>query len=218
MPAKYPPPHKIPLDRFDTLTQQGEKIGALEREAYVEKEYEEVGAFWAQAVDKAVDFNVNLPDDAAALDSHCFQCILAGGAYTNPDAGSAGKCNRGTGSAADNGKKPALDTALMTSDFMTAVRGCPAASSEVCQTLDKDERDELQTEGVHPRYFGKIVAAQKWQAKSAVTAWDHCVGSFTVSESAAEANGLLLYGKSGADTEYIIEVDAGKKKYYLDSK
>jgi len=79
---------------------------------------------------------MELPEDAASLDDHCFQCIVAGGKYTKPVLDGDGKCNRGTGTAAENAAKPAIDKTLMTSAFMRSVKSC-APNGALCTPLDK---------------------------------------------------------------------------------
>ena len=82
-------------------------------------------------MDQFVAFDTPLADDAADLDDNCFQCIVAGGKYTNPTSLLSGKCNRGTN--AENLAAPVKDPTLKSSTFMTAVKSCP--SSGICSDL-----------------------------------------------------------------------------------
>ena len=51
---------------------------------------------------------------------------------------------------------------------------CP--NSNLCSSLkDAEDREELQTKGKYPRYFGKISNAYEWPENTAVSAGTHCV-------------------------------------------
>jgi hypothetical protein len=110
---------KIPVEKLDTLTGKAAELGPFEKARFVKKGYENVKSFWDKAVDKVIDFNVKLPDNALALGKNCFQCVVSGGKYTTSLVG-IGKCQRGT-TAAENDAKPAHDKNLKMSDFMTSM-------------------------------------------------------------------------------------------------
>ena len=130
---------KIPSDKLDTLTGKGAELGPFEKAKFMEKGYEKVKTLWLKGVDKVVDFNVNLPDNALALGKNCFQCIVSGGKYTGSVFG-YGKCTRGTGSAADNAAKPVLAKNLKMSDFMTSVRMCEQPKAALCAPLNNQQK------------------------------------------------------------------------------
>jgi hypothetical protein len=68
-------------------------MGSIMMDSYVNKEYAIIEK-WITSTeafkDTPVNFNWNLPDTAAGLDTSCFDCILAGGDYN-----SSNKCIRG---------------------------------------------------------------------------------------------------------------------------
>jgi len=165
----------------------------MAKKMYETKSYENADRFWIKATDKVVDLNIDLPENASSLDDHCFQCIVAGGKYTQTVLNGDGKCNRGTGTTAENAAKPAVDKTLKTGAFMSAVKSCAIPNAALCTALDKQGNETLRSKRTYRRYFGTIVEGYDWGDTNNIKKWDHCFYSFELKPKDEPSGGYLFY-------------------------